>query len=106
MAGAKARCIAPEEAFAFVWELLKTGLMLTDTLAQLLEDLDDNAFGDDDNGTVLIEMVAGTLTPTLNAAGREVVSELVMLLQAMQDRVLQDLEAALQLAKAREASDG
>jgi hypothetical protein len=65
--------ITREDAFAFVWELLKTGLLLTDTISRFLDDLDDCAFGGEENGVVLIEMAAGTVAPALAAAGPDVI---------------------------------
>jgi hypothetical protein len=45
-------------------ELLRTGLTLVDLLSSLLEDLPDDAFPGEENGEVLIEMVAGSCAPT------------------------------------------
>jgi len=81
---------------------LRTGLTLTDLLSSLLEDLPDDAFPREENGEVLIEMVAGSCAPAIAAAGPAQCEAMVALLGAIRDRVLSDLEAAVRLARDRE----
>lgn len=79
-------------------ELLRTGLMLTDLLAGLLEDIPAGAFPGEDPGEVLIEMLIGTLRPVTKAAGTAPVREATTLLGAVADRTLADLQAAVRAA--------
>ncbi|HWC08958.1 MAG TPA: hypothetical protein VG458_07895 [Solirubrobacterales bacterium] len=79
-------------------ELLRTGLTLVDLLSSLLEDLPDDAFPGEENGEVLIEMVAGSCAPVFVAAGPAQCEATVALLGAIRDRVLHDLSTAAELA--------
>jgi hypothetical protein len=93
--------VDPQEVRALVMEVLRTGLMLSDLLAGLLEDLPADAFPGEDTGEVLVEMLVGTISPAANAAGATIVRQATGLLGAMGDRTVADLEAALELARRR-----
>ena len=88
---------------AFVTELLRSGIMLADVLADLLEDLPDDAFPGEETAEVLLDMVTGSIQPAAQAFGVEMVREATALIGASADRVLQDLHAAADLARARDA---
>lgn len=88
---------------AFVMQVLRTGLMLHGLLCDLLEDLPEEAFGSEDNGAVVIEMLTGTIRPVAEAAGARVVRDATALLEASSARTIEDLRAALAL---RVAMDG
>lgn len=85
-------------ARTLVEELLRTGLVLCDTLASLLEDLPDDAFPGEDNAAVLIEMAVGSSRPAIAAAGEMNCWNAVALIGAVRDRVLDDLRVAAELA--------
>ena len=87
------------DARAFVEEVLRTGLMLADLVGNLLEALPDDAFPGEKPGEVLLEMLAGSLTPAIDAAGTETVQHATALLGALGDRAIADLKAALELAR-------
>jgi hypothetical protein len=76
-----------------VEELLRTGFSLGNALASLVEDLPEDAF-EDDNATVLIEMVVGTCQPAVEAVGEPTCRAAIALVAAIRDRVLDDLRAA------------
>lgn len=97
-----ARPVHADPAHAFVVEVLRTGLMLSDVLAGLLESTPPDAFGDEDAGDVLVEMLAGTVRPAVVAAGAPTVEACTALLGALGDRTLRDLERAAALAGERE----
>ena len=82
-------------------EIVRTGVMVTDLLENLLESLSDDAFPGESPAEVLLEMLAGTIRPATAAAGDETVGELIAVLGAICDRILEDLEAATALARAR-----
>jgi hypothetical protein len=85
---------------AFVEELLTTALSLAAVLTSLLEDLPDNAFPGEDPGDVLLEMLAGSARPAIDAVGESSCRIATALVGAVRDRVLEDLRAAAELAEA------
>ena len=91
--------LAEDEVRTFVEELLRTGLTLTDLLAGLLEELPEGAFPGEDSGDVLIDMLAGSLTPVAEAAGRTTVRRSTALLGAVRDRTIADLRLAAKQAR-------
>ena len=84
-----------------VEEIVRTGLMITGVLEDLLEEMPDDAFPGENEAEVLLDMLTGTIEPATAAAGADIVVELIALLGAMSDRVLADLQAAAILARAR-----
>jgi hypothetical protein len=82
----------------FVEEVLRTGLMLSNLIAELLDGMPDDAFPDEDPAEVLVEMLTGSVRPALEAAGERTLEEATALLGAMCDRTLSDLRAALELS--------
>ena len=74
-------------------EIVRTGLMITGVVEDLLEGLPDDAFPGENEGEVLLEMLSGTIRPAALAAGGDIVHELIALLGAVCDRVLADLQA-------------
>jgi hypothetical protein len=93
-----------DDAYGFVWEVVKTGNMLFDVLSMLLDDIPDDAFPGEQPGEVLIQMLAGTFAPAAEAAGPETVREATALVGALGDRAITDLRAAADLARAREGA--
>ena len=84
-------------------ELIRTGLMLGNLIGTVLEDLPEDAFGCEDCAEVLLEMVAGSVWPAADAAGFVAVRQATALIGAAADRSMADLEAALEIARARES---
>ena len=87
-----------EDVRGFVEEIVRTGLILSDLLSRLLDDLPDDAFPGEDRVEVLLEMLTGTILPAASAAGPAPVRQARALLGAVSDRVMEDLRAALDLA--------
>jgi hypothetical protein len=83
----------------FVEEVLRTGLMLSNLLADLLEDMPDDAFPGENPAEVLVQMLTGSVRPVLEAAGGRILEEATALLGAMADRTLSDLRTALELSR-------
>lgn len=92
-------CPDAECAQCFVEELLRTGLTLVDLLSGLLEDLPEDAFPCEQPGAALIEMLAGSVAPAVEAAGSQTVREATALLAAIRDRTVADLHLALERAR-------
>ncbi len=88
-----------EDVRALTETLLRTGIMLSDLLGNLLDDLPEEAFPGEDQAEVLIEMLTGTITPVASAAGPKSVEGTIALLEAVGDRVLTDMRAALELSR-------
>ena len=72
-----------DPAHAFVVEVLRTGLMLADLVADLLESTPAGAFPGEDTGDVLVSMLAGTVRPAVEAAGAGTVEACTALLGAL-----------------------
>jgi hypothetical protein len=92
----------PERATDHIWdfveELLRTGIMLSDLLANLLESIPEDAFPGESNGDVVLEMLIGTIRPVARAAGRESVLSATALIVDSRARTLKDLQRAADLA--------
>lgn len=90
-----------DPARELIEELLRTGLVLTDLLASLLEEIPEDAFPGEDQGAVLMEMVVGSCSPALDAAGERECRTATALIGAIEDRVLDDLRKAAEIAKGK-----
>jgi hypothetical protein len=88
-----------ELARELVEEILRTGLVLTDTLAALIEELPADAFPGENNAAVLVEMTAGSCAPVVRAAGEAECRQTLALIAALRDKFLEDLKAAAELAR-------
>ena len=88
-----------EDGHALTVTVLRIGVMLSELLGDLLEDMPEDAFAGEKNADVLIEMLTGTIMPVANGAGAQVVHETIALLEAIGDCVLSDLRATLALAR-------
>lgn len=83
-------------------EMLRTALWLFDISTSLLDDLPDGAFPGEDFGEVMIEMLAGSCRPALDAAGDDGCRVAIELLISIRENVLNDLRAAAELARKAE----
>jgi hypothetical protein len=90
----------------FVWELLRTGLALSDLASSLIEAIPEGAYPGEDPGEVVLSMMTGTIQPAVDAAGPDTVEAVMALMGAAYDRVMADLEQAVELRKQREAGRG
>jgi hypothetical protein len=79
----------------------RTGLMFSDVLSGLLDDMPDDAFPGESPADVLIEMLTGSVRPVADAAGAETVRASLALVGAMADKTMSDLRRALEIARAR-----
>ena len=89
----------------FVEELLRTGLLLIDLAADLIETLPEDAYPGESNAEVVLDMMTGTIRPAAEAAGGTLVRSATALLDATGARTLDDLQRAVELAAAREGDD-
>ena len=88
-----------DDVRALTEQALRTGIMLSSLVGDLLEELPEDAFAGEDEVEVLFEMLVGTIAPVAAAAGVAEVRATTALLGAMSDRVLADLHAAMRLAE-------
>jgi hypothetical protein len=84
-----------------VEEVLRTALVLEDVMTALLEDLPEHVFPGEDNGEVLLQMVVGSITPAVAAAGEPDRRAAIGLVTAIRERVLADLHTAAEMAAGR-----
>ena len=91
-----------ELARELVVELLRTGLALANAMASLLDDLPADAFPGEDHAEVLLEMVAGSCAPVVQAAGDALCRDALGLIGAVHEKFLIDLRAAADLASQRQ----
>jgi hypothetical protein len=91
-----------DDVRALTEQVLRTGLMLSHLVGDLLDELPGDAFAGEDQVEVLFEMLVGTIAPVAAAAGPAQVRATTALLGAMSDRVLADLRAAMRLAEAQD----
>jgi hypothetical protein len=89
----------PHDVRALTEQALRTGMMLSRLVGDLLDELPEDAFAGEDQVEVLFEMLIGTIAPVAAAAGPAQVHATTALLGAMSDRVLADLHAAMRLAE-------
>ena len=88
-----------DDVRALTEQVLRTGLMLSELVGDLLDELPEHAFPGEDEVEVLFEMLVGTIVPVAEAAGIDAVRGATALLGAMSDRVLADLHATVRLAE-------
>ncbi len=91
----------PHHALAFVEEVVRTGLMLTELLENLLQELPRNAWPGEEPGAVLLEMLAGSFRPAAAAVGPDGLRQATALVGALGDRTLADLRVAADRAARR-----
>ncbi len=68
-------------------------------MGAFLEEMPEDAFPGEDSAAVLLEMVAGSCRPATAAAGESSCWAATALIGSMRDRVIDDLRAALELAR-------
>ena len=91
-----------DAAQLLIEEMLRTALWLFDISASLLDDLPDEAFPGEDSGEVMLEMLAGSCRPAIASAGDEGCRIAIELLTSIRENVLNDLRAAVELARKTE----
>jgi hypothetical protein len=96
---ASGRTDGADAAQALIEELLRTAFSLGGAFVSLLEDLPEDAFAGEDQAAVLIEMLAGSSRPAIDAAGEADCRVATALIGAVRDRVLDDLRTAARLAR-------
>ena len=86
-------------AQALIEELLRTAFALQGVMSSFLEEMPEDSFPGEDNAAVLLEMVVGSCRPAVDAAGESECWAATALIGSVKDRVIDDLRAAVELAK-------
>jgi DNA-binding response OmpR family regulator len=94
--GAKGELRGP--AAELVMEVLGTALALDRSVFVLMEHLPEDAFPGEDNASVLLEMIVGSVSPAVAAAGEDECRTAIALVASLRERVLADLHTAARLA--------
>ena len=83
----------------FTRSLLGTGLWLFDLVADLAEELPEDAYPGEEPGAVVIDMLTGSIRTALASAEPERLLNAIDLIETSRERVIEHLELALQLSK-------
>ena len=84
---------------SFVLELLRTGCMLTDIVADLVEELPKESYPGEEPAAVVIEMLCGTIATALVFADRRDVRRATGLIGLAAARTLEHLQLACDLSR-------
>jgi hypothetical protein len=82
-------------------ELLRTALWLFDITTSLLDDMPDDGFPGEDPAAVMVEMLAGSCRPAIEAAGEAGCRAAIDLAGAIREHIRDDLRAAADLSRQR-----
>jgi hypothetical protein len=91
--------ISSDHIDAFVIELLRTGVSLSNTAADLIDGLAPDAYPGEDAGNVVLEMMVGTIRTALEGFDPRVVEQATALIGLAAERVIEHLRLALALSK-------
>jgi len=87
------------EVRTLVEEILRVGFALGDLLAELVEQLPEDAYPGQNPAEVVIEMTTGSLMPVADSAGEAAVRQATALVGAVLDRIICDLRRAMEIAR-------
>jgi hypothetical protein len=90
----------------YVEEVLRTGIMLSELLADLIESLPTDAYPGESHADVVLEMLIGTIRPVADDAGERSVRSAAELLARSRAQTLADLRRTAELAGRRERGGG
>jgi len=93
---------ASSDAQDLIEELLRTALWLFDVTSSLLDELPEDAFPDEDPAVVMVEMLAGSCRPAIEAAGEEGCRTAIELAAAIRENIRNDLRAAARLGREKQ----
>ena len=85
----------------FLEAVMTSGILLSEMIGNLLDALPPDAYPGENQVEVLIEMVAGSIKPAVDAAGPDALVQATALLGAVCDRAVADLRRAAELAARR-----
>jgi hypothetical protein len=90
----------------FVLRLLRTGVMLSNLAADLVDELPDDAYPGEDSAVVVLEMLCGTIATVLESEDPSDVRRATELIELSTERTLEHLRLTLELSRRRQAGGG
>jgi hypothetical protein len=99
---------APLESYIerFVFEVLRTGVMLSNLVADLSAALPDDAYPGEEPETVILEMLCGTISTVLKSADPAEVHRATELIDMAATRTVEHLRLAASLSRRIHGRDG
>jgi hypothetical protein len=91
---------------AFVVELLRTGVSLSETAADIIDGLPPDAYPGQEPGDVVLSMMIGTIRTALDKVEQQVVEQATALIDLAAERVREHLQLALVLSKRMHGDSG
>lgn len=82
-------------------EIVRSAMILEGIVDSLLEELSEDAFSGEEPAIVLLEMMAGSARPAIEAAGEDQCQAAITLMGAVVDRVMADLKEAVRLSEGK-----
>lgn len=79
--------------------------MLCELIDNLVEGLQPDAFGDENNGSVVVEMLFGSMATALESADSAELVRAADLIELTTDRVIEHLQVAHQLSRRMRGQD-
>jgi hypothetical protein len=90
----------------FVFELLRTGLMLCNLVSDLIESMPADAYPGEDPGAVVLEMLCGTIATKLGSAEPREVRRATELMDQAGAATVEHLKLASEISRRIHGSDG
>jgi DNA-binding MurR/RpiR family transcriptional regulator len=97
---------AEDHIATFTEELLRTGYMVAELGANLVEATPADAYPGEEPAAVVIEMIIGSIRTTLAGADEPDVVRATELIAEARERVLEHLQLALAVSRRRDAAGG
>jgi hypothetical protein len=96
--------VLPTDDYArdFLEQILRAGALLSDRVDELADLVPEDAYPDESEVEVVLDLITETLRPLAEAAGERFVRDAVALVEKVQDKVLTDLPLSVELAGLRE----
>jgi hypothetical protein len=92
------------DRFALV--VLRTSWMLCELIDNLVDGLQPDAFGGENNGSVVVEMLFGSMATALESVDPAELGRAADLIELTTDRVIEHLQVAHELSRRMHGADG
>ncbi|HTX06995.1 MAG TPA: hypothetical protein VME22_00205 [Solirubrobacteraceae bacterium] len=90
----------------FVVRLLRTGVMLSNLAADLVDAIPDGAYPGEDSARVVLEMLCGTIATVLESADPRDIRRATELIDLSTERTIEHLRLTSELSRRREPGGG
>jgi hypothetical protein len=95
-----------EDVDRFALVVLRTSWMICDLVENLVEALREDAFPGENKGSVVVEMLYGSMATALGAVDSQEIARAADLIEHTTDRVIEHLQLAHQLSRRMNGDDG